>query len=79
MSSLLITNIKCLVNTREQNQLLRGKELQHLPCINNAYLIIEDEQIAEYGSMEEAKIILRQAQGQKSKTVYVNGTSNLKN
>jgi imidazolonepropionase len=49
----LITNIKLLVNTREQNILLRGKDLSHLPSINNAYLLIEDGLIAAYGSMEQ--------------------------
>ena len=47
-----IINIRLLVNTRQQNQLLRGKELASLPCIKNAYLIIEDGIIAEYGKMD---------------------------
>ena len=49
--STLITNIKQLVNTRNESKLLRGKELSVLPCIENAYLIIEDGRVAEYGSM----------------------------
>lgn len=53
MASLLITNIKKLVNTREQFHLLRGQELSDLPCIDNAYLLIEDDTIAEYGSMSD--------------------------
>jgi imidazolonepropionase len=53
MASLLITNIKKLVNTREKNQLLRGKELAELPCIDNAYLLIEDDTIAGFGAMNE--------------------------
>lgn len=53
MASLLITNIEKLVNVREKNHLLRGKELAQLPCIDNAYLLIEDDTIAEYGTMEE--------------------------
>ncbi|MGZ8510978.1 MAG: imidazolonepropionase [Chitinophagaceae bacterium] len=57
MSSTLITNIKFLVNTREQNKLLRGKELSQLPCIENAYLLIEDENIVQYGRMGELKAI----------------------
>jgi imidazolonepropionase len=52
MSTTIITNIKLLVNTREENQLLRGKELANLPCIENAYLIIENGVIAEYGIMD---------------------------
>lgn len=57
MSSTLIKNIKLLVNARKQNQLLRGKELAQLPCIENAFLIIEDDQIAQYGRMEELQTI----------------------
>jgi imidazolonepropionase len=48
----LITNIKKLVNTREENKLLRGKELAELPCIENAYLLIEDGIISSFGKME---------------------------
>ncbi len=55
MASLRITNIKKLVNVREEFHLLRGKELSELPCIDNAYLIIEGDTIAEYGSMSELK------------------------
>ena len=51
----LITNIKQLVNVREESNLLRGKELSTLPCINDAYLIIEDGVIIEYGGMEESQ------------------------
>ena len=57
MSSILITNIKLLVNTREQNQLLRGKELSQLPCIKNAYLLLEDDTIAQYGRMEDLSTV----------------------
>jgi imidazolonepropionase len=53
MPAILITNIKQLVNIRQQNQLLRGKDLVELPCIENAYLLTEDNIIAGYGSMNE--------------------------
>ena len=49
----LITNIKQLVNVRGESKLLRGKELSILPSIENAYLVIEDDLIAEYGNMNE--------------------------
>lgn len=49
----LITNIKQLVNTRENNHLLKGKDLALLPCIKNAFLLIEDDTIAAYGQMSE--------------------------
>ena len=53
MAATLITNIKQLVNVREQWPVLRGKELANLPCIHNAYLLIEDDTIVAYGSMDE--------------------------
>jgi imidazolonepropionase len=49
----IITNIKCLVNTREDTHALRGKELAKLPLINNAYIIIEDGLIADFGLMDD--------------------------
>ncbi len=55
MASTLFKNIKLLVNTRKQNQLLRGKELLVLPCLENAWLQIEDGMIARFGSMNELK------------------------
>ena len=48
----LITNIALLVNTRTENSLLRGKALAELPCIENAFLVIEDGLIKDYGSMQ---------------------------
>ena len=55
----LVTNIKELVGVREQADILRGKALANLPSIANAYLIIEDGIIAEYGSMDELGISSR--------------------
>jgi len=52
MSSILITNISRLVNTRTATTLLRGKELSILPCIENAFLLIRDGSIENYGVME---------------------------
>src|SRR4030095_7572726 len=52
----LITNIKQLVNVREESKLLRGKELALLPSIENAYLVIENGMIAEYGIMSNLKL-----------------------
>ena len=48
----LITNIKQLVNVREESKLLRGKELSVIPSIENAYMIIEKGLIAEYGNRQ---------------------------
>lgn len=52
MATQLFTNISLLANTREQSEFVRGKELALLPSVENAYLIIEDEIIAEFGKME---------------------------
>ncbi len=56
MASTLIQNIKQLVNVREQNELLRGVALAELPVIEDAFLLIEDGIIAEYGHMYELAI-----------------------
>jgi len=56
MPSTLILNIKCLVNTRTESHVLHGKELANLPCINNAYLFIENGTIVAYGSMNESPL-----------------------
>lgn len=55
MSSLLIANIKQLAGIHTNTEPLRGKALAEMPSIQNAYLIIEDEQIAGFGSMKDLK------------------------
>lgn len=56
MPATVISNIKLLVNTRSENKLLRGNELAELPCLENAYLIVEDGFIADYGLMNEIPV-----------------------
>ncbi len=53
MPSLLIKNIQQLVGVREQSPLLRGAALAQLPVIDNAWLLIEDDTIAAFGSMDD--------------------------
>jgi imidazolonepropionase len=53
MASTLITNIKLIAGTGNPVQPLRGKDLAILPSIENAYLIIEDDEIAAFGAMSE--------------------------
>lgn len=48
-----ITNIKQLVNVRDQYHLLRGRELSVLPCLENAFLLLENGLIKSYGPMDE--------------------------
>ena len=56
MRNLLVTNIGCLVNVRGEDQLLRGSTLSQLPCIENAYLLIEDGIITGFGKMQEISV-----------------------
>ena len=52
----LITNIHQLAGVRETNQLLRGKDLAQLHCIQDAFVLIEDGIIKEYGAMYELEL-----------------------
>jgi imidazolonepropionase len=52
-SSRLIYNIKQLVNVRGSSRLLRGSELAELPCIDDAWVLVEGDRIAGYGRMTE--------------------------
>ena len=52
----IIINIARLVNIREQSYLLSGAALAELPCIEDAFLLVEDGMIAEYGAMFELEI-----------------------
>lgn len=56
----LIINIQQLVGVREHNELLRGKALASLPVIENAFVLIEDGIIADYGHMYELELKIPQ-------------------
>ena len=47
----IFTNIKLLINTREDSSLLYGSELGKLPTVEHAYLVVEDDEIADFGPM----------------------------
>lgn len=50
---ILITNIKELLQVREnQVDLVAGSAMKELPKLENAYVLIENDTIADYGSME---------------------------
>jgi len=53
---LLITNIAQLVNVRTVSKVLRGKDLAELPILDDAYLLVQDGNIAGYGSMKTLAI-----------------------
>ncbi len=49
---LLFTNIKELLQVREASVIkLSGKEMASLPTIKNAWLLVDDERISDFGSM----------------------------
>ncbi len=51
----LFYNIKELFQVRENNNtILKGSEMKELPSIKNAFLLIENDTIIAYGSMENA-------------------------
>lgn len=51
----LFYNIKELIQVRENNHsILKGTEMRELPSIKNAFLLIEDDVIIDYGPMENA-------------------------
>ncbi|RKE95216.1 imidazolonepropionase [Ichthyenterobacterium magnum] len=52
--TLLITNIKELLQVRETNvTVIKGADMKILPTLKNAYLLIEHDTIVEYGSMTD--------------------------
>ena len=56
MPATIITNIKSLVNTRDPAKPLYGKDLSTLPSIENAYIIIEGDEIADFGEMKNLSL-----------------------
>ncbi|AVR45906.1 imidazolonepropionase [Christiangramia fulva] len=51
---LLITNIKELLQVREKPvRKVSGEEMKFLPTIKNAWLLIEDDKIADFGAMKD--------------------------
>jgi imidazolonepropionase len=54
MSKLLLKNIKTLVQVRESGvDRISGSEMKVLPCIDNAWLAIDNGVIADFGSMDD--------------------------
>lgn len=60
MSTQIFTHIKSLAGIRDSTAFLRGKELAELPHIEDAYIIIEDGVIAEFGSMNDFRFAERE-------------------
>lgn len=54
MSSLLIRNIRCLLQAERQlRPLVRGAEMAHIPQLHDAFLLLENGRIAAFGPMSE--------------------------
>ncbi len=53
---LLFINIAQLVNVRAENEMVRGEALGNLPVIEDAFLLVEDGKIADFGAMYELEI-----------------------
>lgn len=50
----IFKNIKQLLQVREPGVMkVAGKEMNELPCVNNAFLITENDRILDFGSMSE--------------------------
>jgi imidazolonepropionase len=52
--TILILNIKELIQTRETNvTIVKGADMKSLPILKNAYLLIDHDTIVEFGKMED--------------------------
>ena len=49
----LLVNIRQLLNVRDDSTPLRGAELSRMPCIEDAWLLIEDGVISSFGLMSD--------------------------
>jgi len=57
MASLLLTNIAQLLAAYDSAPaVLRGKQMQNLPLIEQAYLLIEEDKIAAFGLMKDCEL-----------------------
>ena len=58
MQKILIKNIKGLVQAGEEIPLIRkGKDMQEIPIVKNAFLYLEDNEVIAYGKMDDWKEI----------------------
>ncbi|MEK6616818.1 MAG: imidazolonepropionase [Bacteroidota bacterium] len=57
---ILIINIKSLVQVRESTvKNVSGAEMKKLPCIENAWLAMEDNKITAFGEMNDSSFVIR--------------------
>lgn len=54
---ILLKNIKELLQVRERHVgILKGKQMAELPTLKNAWLLIENEKISDFGKMEDGNL-----------------------
>ena len=58
MQSRILTHIKQLINIRYDSHPLYGTEMSQLPSLDDAWLLIEDDEIADFGKMEDLKKVI---------------------
>lgn len=72
--NILIINIKSLAGIRDASvRILKGEQLQELPGIENAYLLVESGKIAAYGKMEELPAMLSAKNHEAGETIDASG------
>jgi imidazolonepropionase len=59
MHSRILTRIKQLVNIRSDSRALYGLEMSELPCLDDAWLLIEDDEITGFGKMNNIEKEIR--------------------
>lgn len=70
----LIINIKQLVQVERDSQLfVAGKEMSHLESISNAYLLVENDRITDFGEMKDLNTEAIYANGDLVKEIDASG------
>jgi imidazolonepropionase len=59
MPQTLLINIALLAGTHQQNEVLRGKWLQQLPAIPDAWLLVKEGCIEDFGKMDQLPEVLK--------------------
>ncbi len=75
MERLIITNINHLANVRHETNLVRGKELAKLPVIMNAFLVVEDGLIKDFGEMKDIEFQAHQSIPHTLQTINARGAT----
>lgn len=59
MSQILLKNIKGLVQVRKEKVIrIEGNEMEHLPVLEDAFLLLKNDRISQYGEMKDLPAIV---------------------